>query len=194
MSLADANISPSAFAKLACAVCLWVGGRHLPLLIWENNGDPGFDFGRQVTQVYCYPNIYFDRMPGTLARKRGKRYGWRSSAESKAVALGMLRRAYAHGGIINHDELALDEALTYVQYENGGIGPAELVEESVQARKTHGDRVIADMLCLVGAEDAPKRRPSDMPAPKNSFKARFNAWKKKKKNGRKNNRDRFDFN
>jgi hypothetical protein len=47
---------------------------------------------------------------GTVREKVGKRYGWRSSPEKKAVALGLLRRAYAHGGFINHDEKALDEA------------------------------------------------------------------------------------
>jgi hypothetical protein len=147
---ADANTPPFEFAKIATALCIWVGGRNQrPLLIWENNGDPGFDFGNQVTQNYHYPSIYFDRAVGTLTEKTGKRYGWRSSPEKKAVALGTLRRAYSHGGFKNHSNEALNEALTYVTYPDGSIGPAALLEESAEARKAHGDRVIADMLCLV---------------------------------------------
>jgi hypothetical protein len=190
-AFADANTPPYELARIACAACLWAGGRSHPLLIWENNGDPGFDFGRQVTHVYHYPNVYFDRAPGTLAEKRGKRYGWRSNPEKKAAALGMLRRAYAHGGFINHDERALEEALTYVHYEGGGIGPAELVEESSSARKTHGDRVIADMLCIVGVGEAPQSRNQAPAAPERSFAHRFRQWKRAKKTRR--SPDRFDF-
>jgi hypothetical protein len=188
---ADANTPPHEFAKVACAVCLWVGGRSRPLLIWENNGNPGFDFGRLVVHVYNYGNIYFDRVVGTLAEKAGKRYGWRSSPEKKATALGLLRRAYSAGKFINRDEKAIDEALTYVQYDGGGIGPASLQEESESARKTHGDRVIADMLCIVGRGGMPRGRGKETVAPKRSMAARFKAWMRAKKESK--NTDRFDF-
>ena len=188
---ADANTPPYEFAKLACAACLWVGGRTRPLLIWENNGDPGFDFGRQVVHTYRYPHVYFDRVEGTLAQKKGKRYGWRSNPEKKATALGLLRRAYAHGGFINHSEEALTEATTYVHYEGGGIGPAALVEESDSARKCHGDRVIADMLCLVGQIEAPRYRAIECPTPQRSFGYRLKQYQKRKKESQRS--DRFDF-
>lgn len=190
-AFADANTPPYELARIACAACLWVGGRSRPLLIWENNGDPGFDFGRQVTKVYKYPNIYFDRMPGTIAEKKGKRYGWRSSPEKKAAALGLLRRAYAHGGFINHDEAALDEALTYISYAGGGIGPADLVEESANTRKAHGDRVIADMLCLVPHNESIRPVQEKVKAPVRSVGYRMQQWKKKQK--QRQSQDRFDF-
>jgi len=188
---ADANTPPYALARLAAAAWVWCGGRSRPMLIWENNGDPGFDFGRLIVRIFQVPNIYFSRKTGTVAEKRGKRYGWRSSPEEKASALGLLRRAYAHGGFINHSEEALDEALTYVHYDGGGIGPAELVEESASARKTHGDRVIADMLCLVGAEEAPRKKNTLPAAPHRSFKGRMDRWRRKKKQAA--NKTRFDF-
>jgi len=188
---ADANTPPYELARLACAACIWAGGKSQALLIWENNGDPGFDFGRQIVHVFRYPNVYFSRQAGTVAEKRGKRYGWRSSQEEKAAALGLLRRAYAHGGFINHSEEALTEASTYVHYDGGGIGPAELVEESASARKTHGDRVIADMLCLVGAGDAPKTKKQTTNAPHRSFKGRMERWKRRKKAAAQ--KTRFDF-
>lgn len=182
-SFADANTPPHEMARLACAAGIWVGGRvGLPLIIWENNGDPGFDFGNQLVQVYRYPRIYFARAAGTLLQKKGKRYGWRSSAEGKANALGILRRAYAHGKFRNHDVKALDECLTYVHYDNGGIGPAELVEESDANRKSHGDRVIADMLCLVALTEAPRYRAGEAgPTDPRAFGVRMKAFKQDKK-------------
>ena len=188
---AVADIPPYEWARLACAACLWCGGRSRPLLIWENNGDPGFDFGRQVVQVYSYPNVYFDRVVGTIAEKRGKRYGWRSNPEKKAVALGMLRRAYAHGGFVNHSDEALSECLSYIHYENGGIGPAGLIEESDAARKTHGDRVIADMLCLVGVGEMPKQRSKETNVPQRSFAWRLKQFQRAKKAARR--KTKFDF-
>jgi hypothetical protein len=188
---ADANTPPYKLARIAVAACIWFGGKSRPLLIWENNGDPGFDFGEQVVRTYAYPNIYFDRQPGTIGQKRGKRYGWRSGREQKAAALGRLRRAYAHGGIINRSEESLTEALTYVTYENGGIGPAELVEESASARQTHGDRVIADMLCLLGQAEAPRNTADEPVAPQRSFAYRKQQWDRAKKARRR--QDRFDF-
>jgi hypothetical protein len=180
MAYADANTPPYEFAKVVCAACLWVGGRdRRPLLIWENNGNPGFDFSRQIAHVYQYPNIYFDRAEGTLREKVGKRYGWRSSPEKKAIALGLLRRAYAHGGFINRDEMALTEASTYVNFEGGGIGPALLVTESDSTRKAHGDRVIADMLTVLVDNSQTTALPTPV-RPERSFAARLTAFKRAK--------------
>lgn len=189
-SFADATLPPYEFAKVVVAACLWVGGRRMPLLIWENNGDPGFDFGRQVVHTYEYPNIYFARRAGTLSEKRGKRYGWRSDRESKAFGLGALRRAYAHGGFINHDAEALTETLSYIHYDDGGIGPAEMVEENSSARQCHGDRVIADMLCVVATEPVSGHREGPT-APQRSFANRMKNYKAKKRKTADPNR--FDF-
>lgn len=191
---ADANTPPYELARLACAASLWAGGRNKrPLIIWENNGDPGFDFGRQLVHVYHYPSIYFSRASGTLAEKRGKRYGWRSSPEQKATALGLLRRAYAHGRFINHSEEALNEALTYISYEGGGIGPAALVEESDSARKAHGDRVIADMLCVLALSEKPRFRESEFDAPARTFAHRFKQYRAARKRTNGKIETKFDF-
>ena len=156
---ASAQFPPYEFARLVCAAAVWFGGRGgRPLLIWEANG-PGWDFGRQVVKILQYPLYYRDRAVGTTDEKQGKRYGWHSTGDKKMQCLGILRRAYAHGGFINHSDEALTECLSYVHYEGGGIGPACLVEESDSAKKCHGDRVIGDMLSLVGLGDAPFKKP-----------------------------------
>jgi hypothetical protein len=189
---ADANTPPYELARLAVAAAIWCGGRNRrPLVIWENNGDPGFDFGRQLVHIYHYPSIYFDRATGTVREKSGKRYGWRSNPEKKAAALGLLRRAYAHGRFLNHSLEALTECLTYISYDGGGIGPAELVEESESARKAHGDRVIADMLCLVGMKDNKLVR-EEYSGPERSIGYRLKQFRDAKK-AKKGSAKRFNF-
>ena len=149
---ADANTPPYEAARIACALALWVGGTgngSRPLMVWEQNG-PGWDFGRQVVKLYKYPNFFKDKPVGNVTEKASQKYGWHSSPQSKAVLLGDYRRSIAHGEYINHSEPALVEAMSYVYYEtNSGIGPAGLIAESESARKTHGDRVIADALTLL---------------------------------------------
>lgn len=180
---ADANVPPYEFAKVVAAGALWAGGRDKrPLVIWENNGDPGMDFQRVLVRTLRYPNIYFDRQSGTLRERVGKRFGWRSNTDKKAEALGVLRRAYATGKFFNRSALALDECLGYVHYETGGIGPAALVEESDATRKAHGDRVIADMLLtLVWSGMGGRVKHADTARPERTFGHRLDAFKKAKK-------------
>lgn len=156
---ADANTPPYELAWIGAAMGLWFGGRKgLPLHIWEANGDPGITYGRVLVHDLEYPNIYVDKITGVISPKRGKkkRYGWHSSREKKGELLGMYDKALAMGGIINHSIPALEEAVDYIQFGDGSIGPACLSEESTAARLTHGDRVIGDALTLLGLEDAPK--------------------------------------
>jgi hypothetical protein len=168
---ADANTPPYDLARVAAAGAVWFGGARSgghPLVIWEANG-PGWDFGRCFVKVLQYPNYYVDKRAGTAREKIGKRYGWHSSKEKKEQLMGILRRAYATGGIINHSEKSLDETLTYVYYDDGGLGPAEYVKESEAARMTHGDRVIADALMLLGVEDSPLSKNSEPVPPGRSL-------------------------
>jgi hypothetical protein len=169
---ANANVPPYDLARIVAAAAVWFGGSRNgghPLVIWEANGAPGWDFGRVLVKQLQYPNYYVDKAVGTVREKAGKRYGWHSSQEKKAQLLGLLRRAYAHGGIINHSDLALTEALSYVHYDDGSIGPAEFVKESADARMTHGDRVIGDALILLGVEDMPAGKSTEPVPPGRSL-------------------------
>lgn len=181
---ADANTPPYDFARIACAVAIWVGGASnngKPLMIWEANG-PGWDFGREVVKKFQYPIFFTDRASGTTDEKEGNRYGWHSSTEKKEVMLGHYRRTLALGGFINPSEAALDETATYIRFADGYLGPAVLVEESPSARKTHGDRVIGDGLALWGADGAPRIRLNKGPqAPHKSIGGRKAEWTKNKK-------------
>jgi hypothetical protein len=191
----DANTPPYDLARIAAALALWVGGARKngrPFTIWEANG-PGWDFGRQFVKVYGYPFYYMDSIAGQVGEKKTRKYGWHSTREKKEEALGMLRRAYAHGGFLNHSAQALDEALTYIYYDGGGIGPAALQKESDAARKIHGDRVIADMLALVGLGDSPIPSSKETEPPVDSFAARRRRYVQRRKEQRAHvERTRFD--
>ena len=135
-------------ARVAAAICLWVGGRKkLPWQKWEMNG-PGWDFGRVMVKTYKYPYYYKNRAVGSSQEKRSKKYGWHSSPNAKNILLDNYDRVLNNGTYINHCIWALEEAKNYVYYDGGGCGPAELVEETSSARKTHGDCVIADALTI----------------------------------------------
>ncbi len=146
---ADANTPPFEMARVGVALALWVGGRKkLPFLKWEMNGDPGFDFGKRIVKEFHYPYYYRDIKVGNIRDKKTKKYGWHNNAKSKGELLNAYDRALAHGGYINHSIKALEEAKTYIYNDDGSIGPACLVEESSSAKKTHGDRTMADALTI----------------------------------------------
>lgn len=150
----DANTPPYTMARVAVALAIWCGGRKpkgLPFMKWEKNG-PGIDFGKQLVKVFKYPYCYYMDKQGDKHQKKLSKYGWHSSRESKFELLTEYDRALAHGGYINHSIFGLEEAEMYIEYKDGGIGPASLVAESASAKKTHGDVVIADALTIDAKE------------------------------------------
>jgi hypothetical protein len=158
--LAIATQAPHEFVRSVVALALWVGGAsntHLPMIAFESNGDPGIVFGRMLCDEYQYPHVWRPKPKAP--------YGWHSDTAKKEDLLGMYRRALSQGGVINHSALALEEAAMYVYYAGGGIGPATLEAENQSAKKTHGDRVIADALALlaVGEALAPVKRKIETP-------------------------------
>lgn len=193
---ADATVPPYELARIACAASLWFGGSshgQRPFIIWEANG-PGWDFGRQMVKTYHYPYYYVARSVGDLTEARGKKYGWHSSREKKEIALGILRRALAHGGIVIHSAEMLDEALAYVYYDGGGIGPASMQMESAEARKCHGDRVIGVMLCCTAVEEVRGGKPKPKQAPPGSMGHRRKQVMQRRKRRKQNTRGRKFFN
>ena len=190
-----ANTPPYDMAKVAVALALWCGGalpNRLPFMKWEMNG-PGWDFGKQIVHVYEYPYYYKKKSEGNVVDKVQTKYGWHASSASKEALLYYYDRVMAHGGYINHCAQALEEAFYYIHFAGGKVGPAQLVEESDTARKTHGDRVMADALSLDDCGEfalASKSKPTT--APKGSFEYRKKQYlnRNKRKTGY---RQKFDF-
>lgn len=182
---ASANFAPHDFALIAAASAIWFGGSqrgHRPFVIWEANYVPGIQFGKVLVRELRYPNYYLDRHAvDKIGVMRPKKYGWHSNNDKKADLLGDYRRALAHGTFINPSLMALNEAETYVYLNGGGIGPASLQEESAAAKKTHGDRVIADALCLKGMQESSVRVSRPIEAPHNSFGGRYREHQRRRK-------------
>jgi hypothetical protein len=173
---ADANTPPHDLAWAVCSAALWFGGKNgIPLVIYESNGEAGVAFGRELCKILQYPSVYIDKAIGTIDEKQSKNYGWHSNRDKKAMLLSNYSRALAHNGFINHSEEALVEAMSYIYYENGGIGPAELIKESDSARQTHGDRVIADALSLIGCDGKLREEEQIVNIPIYSYAARQKA-------------------
>lgn len=180
---ATATQAPHDFVKTAVAVAMWVGGAsscHLPMICFEANGDPGLVFGKMLVGEFQYPLYWHDRAEGQVNATKTARWGWWSDTAKKEALLGMYRRALSHGGIINHSALALDEAAMYVYFAGGGVGPATLEREDSSARKTHGDRVIADALALLAIGETPEAVKKVIETPMYSF-----AWFKQQAEQRK---------
>lgn len=143
---ADAETPPEAMARQMVAAGLWFGGRRgHGYLIWERNG-PGGGLTRIIPETLAYPWFYTQRsLTGTDTNVPG----WWSDPQSKLDAVTLLKDQYAAQAWINPSERAIEEAMAWIMYDNGQVGPTHLVRESAKARSTHGDRVIADMLLVM---------------------------------------------
>jgi hypothetical protein len=192
-----ANTPPYELSRVAVALALWCGGKQphrLPLLKWEMNG-PGWDFGRMIVLQFEYPHYYRKKTSGQVVDTDTKKYGWHSDTTSKNELLMMYDRVMAHGGYINHSDFALEEALYYIHFPDGYIGPAELVQENSSARKTHGDCVIADALTLEeGKTTILAEKAEDIKPPVNSTGHRMaQAIAKKKKKNKRSRKQKYNF-
>ena len=192
-----ANTPPYELSRVAVAIAVWCGGKlpqRLPLMKWEMNG-PGWDFGRMMVMIFEYPFYYKKVVSGQTTNTETKKYGWHSDPISKNELLMLYDRVMAHGGYINHCEFALEEALYYIHFPDGYIGPADLVQENSSARKTHGDCVIADALTLEeGKTTILTSKPGKMEPPVGSTGHRMKMALRKKKMGQKKSwKQRYDF-
>jgi len=184
------------------SLSLWCGGanpQRLPYLKWEKNGDPGLDLGRLLVHVFMYPHYFVTKTLGTVVEKiqgtKGEmqKYGYQMTRDGKSLLLRAYERALKSGRIINHCKFSLEQAKQYIYCDDGRVEPAELVEATVSERKLHGDRVIADAL-TVEDEDVSDAKQTKVVTPFNSWGGRFDSWKRKKKNKKRNSwSKRYDY-
>lgn len=170
------NMTPDEFADVTAGIWHWVGGITPAYIIWEAQG-PGELFGKRLSFHRVYP-CYEDRDTTKIHSPRKKRMGWQSSTSRKYDALLALDAAMAAGiagsdtqkRLIIHDVQAIREYETYINLPGGGLGPAHSVTDNSGARKSHGDRVITDMLYIVAADfQRPVEEKTNQVYPPNSF-------------------------
>lgn len=158
-SWVDSNTLPQTFADTVYAIGQWVGGMSVvPLLNFEANGI-GQVFGKRIKEV-GYGFIY-----KTTSEKRGfhekmSTIGWYNSSNTKIELLASYNASLTatfHPSMkakkfINYDPDAIREAEDYI-FNGTQIIPSQCVEDSGGAKMTHGDRVIADAICCLTAQD-----------------------------------------
>lgn len=149
-------LAPEEFCDKVIAICYWVGGMTgKPYLIWEANG-PGHIFDKR-RKFHQYGYVYFNTQERRGSKKRTKQPGWYSTKVNKFDALLDLRTALSAGvsdiksqkKLTVYDSKTLEEYEDYIFYENGDIGLTNAMEDSPGAKAGHGDRVIADAVCVV---------------------------------------------
>lgn len=157
---ASGRVAPEEFARQMVALGYWLGGaRGCAFMAWEANG-PGGIFGDQVMKLR-YPWVYYLIDERRTAKQRTDVYGWHSNPQRKKDMLGLWRGALARNEYIPRSVRMLGEAAEYVFLDDGGVGPAELKEESGDAKATHGDRVIAGALSHYAGMYAHRCRPPE---------------------------------
>lgn len=179
--LATAEMSTDEFARMLCVLGYWFGGpRGAAFLAWEANGH-GLGVGQRARRL-GYPWLFRQVNEYGSKRTQSDNYGWFSSDDKKFDLLDEYKGELERFAIVNPSEIALQEARGYIHYDSGGCGPAALQEESSSARKTHGDRVIANALAVYASRYAFRTQPPERVPPKGSFeyRKRYAKWVRKK--------------
>ena len=158
------GVAPEEAAVLCAALGWWFRSPSGPAWVcFEANG-PGEMFAKTMHDLE-YPALWFERASPTDAgwAATTKKYGWRSSAESKKFLLDNFRAAMVNGRFVEPCAEALDECPSY-QYDDQ-MRVTSLFERTKSrddpARVKHGDRVIASALLNLCFDWTPA-----MPAPK----------------------------
>ncbi len=165
------RMGPDDAARLMVALGMWFGGpTGWAYLIWEANGVGG-RVGDVLSRRLAYPWLHENAVQGRRFLEAGEdeKIGWVNNPQSKSDAIFAYSAALSTGAFINPSEPAIQEAMRYVRYENKQIGPGELEFETPDAKATHGDRVIADMLLEMAANFAQSTQPKRTKYPPGSF-------------------------
>jgi hypothetical protein len=147
----SSRIDPTDLATVAVAISKWL---YDAFLIWESNG-PGRLFGKRVTEGLRYGRIFYRKNEKSITKKVTEYPGWHSTTDDKTELLGEYRRVLASGEFVNRSREAIAECRSYVVATNGVPCHSAALDDSdpTGARDNHGDRVIADALCVRGMRE-----------------------------------------
>jgi hypothetical protein len=150
LEFASPYVRPEELARLAVSLARWLGNAFL---LWEANG-PGRQFGDRVMEL-GYGNIYYKKKDESITKKSTTIPGWHATRETKLVLLGSYRNMIEKQKCANRSKDALDETLEYVFLPNGSVVHSRSTdkEDPSGAGASHGDRVIADALGVLGLRE-----------------------------------------
>lgn len=139
------------FCRNVLALCVMF---HRAYLIWEGNGAGGM-FTKAVKD-FGYRNVYMrDASISSFVTRKSWTPGWWSNRESKRVLLMDYAHALITGKFKNCSVDAINECAQYVQRPNGSI---EHMTKHGRKSEAHGDRVIADAVAWLAAQELCKIR------------------------------------
>ena len=155
--LAASDLMPEEYAVWVAALCRRYGGATgVAFHAWEQNG-PGLVFGKTLLRageryIYWQRDERKDR-PLATGRGKTRNPGWVSSRTNKFQLLGELNSALKHGTFVERSGEAVKEAESYVIHDSGEVGPVSYRDATSGAKATHGDRVIAAGLAVLGMRE-----------------------------------------
>lgn len=127
------------FARVACGLAKWLRNACLS---WETTGPTGTNFGREVTEVVYYPNLFMRDVDALGDRAKSKKPGWSNNkAEDKANLFEALCIAMDDGEYIPRSEDLVRECGEY-EWVNGKIVHRPSKDGGMEER-AHADRAVA---------------------------------------------------
>jgi len=152
-------VSPESFAPLVWMLAHFIGGRHgVPVIVPEANGGRGTTVIGKL-KAWKYPRLYRHIEPLKKGKKKADRFGWYSNRARKKAQLAFYSTSLFSGEFKNPDKPALEQARSYVYFDDGSVGPPAHANLSDEQQAEHGDDVIADMLGDLGRSIASKILP-----------------------------------
>jgi len=158
----DSYTLPEQFAEQVYALGRWVGGASvMPLLNFEANGI-GQVFLKRVREL-GYTFIYKSSIEKKGMHEKSQILGWWNNpnnllalfASYNGSMTACFRPKMTARKFVNPDRESLREATDYI-FQGKQIVLSSCIEDFGGAKAAHGDRVIADALCNLAAQDQPK--------------------------------------
>lgn len=170
--------APELFAAKVVSLCklFTTYGNSPAFLAWERIG-PGEHFGQTVLELDHY-HVYYDGQKPGEEIKPGRKAGWTPNRNSIRALLGEYDVALRQRQYINRSSLAIRECERFVKTPTGveyqvsggrGVRAVGGAADASGAREEHGDRPVADALCVRaikflgggGAAELAKKKPPD---------------------------------
>lgn len=158
----DSHTLPEQFAEQVYAIGKWVGGMSKePFLNFEANGI-GQVFLKRIREL-GYSFVCKSTIEKKGYHQKTQILGWWNNSNNllqllanfNASMTSCFRPRMTAKKFINPDGEALREAEDYI-FDGSRIVLSSCIEDSGGAKAAHGDRVVADALCNLAAQDQPK--------------------------------------
>ena len=176
------RMRPHDLSQYVVWLAKWLGGETGSLVIFDGTGSTGAQF-RESIQELNYWNVWFNRDESKVGRPPTGKMGWITTRDNKQPLLTEYMQAMKDGKFINHSAKSYSEAREYQFQGDGTVDhpAATNTTDPSGAKNNHGDRVIADALCVKGLAYIPDTKEAVAEVPPGSFWGRYLASIEEKK-------------